>query len=497
MSLLNARAIQKSFGAVRALTHGSLDVEAGEVHVLIGSNGCGKSTLCKIIAGAVTADGGTIELDGQPIAFAGPRAAAEAGIGVFYQELSLVPQITVAENILLGIEPARGGFLDERRALAQAASQLDRFAGVGGGDLHLDARVATLRADQRQIVEICKILARDPRLIIFDEATSSLDSDQVNVFFELIRDLKSRAKGIIFISHRMDEIFAIGDRVTVMRNGESIATLELAQTDRAEILRHMIGREGLGAAAERGGGTQRDVVLSVIGLNGERLAGVDLQVRAGEILGLGGLHGQGQSSLLQTLFGAVPMTAGRIDVDGLPLHAGRPIAAMRRKIGYISGDRGRFGVLPSRPIFENVAIAELALAKSPIFSRKGLLDRLRSIVERLKLKFSGYSAGILELSGGNQQKVVIGRWLLTRPRVLLLDDPTKGIDVEAKRDFYAAIALLCAEGVAIVLYSSEDEELLANADRVLVFNGGHVVAELKGEHLNTSELYQAAYRMAA
>ena len=497
MILLNAQAIEKSFGAVRALTCGSLEVQPGEVHVLIGSNGCGKSTLCKIVAGAVVPDAGTLRFDGRTVAFARPRAAADAGIGVFYQELSLVPQITVAENIVLGIEPARGGFVDRAGERALAAGQLDRFAQVGGPDLHLDARVATLRADQRQIVEICKILVRDPKLIVFDEATSSLDADQVAVFFELIRSLKEQGKGIIFISHRMDEVFAIGDRVTVMRNGESVATLDLATTDRPEILRHMIGREGLGAAAGRGAARQDEVVLRVAGLTAGRLANVDLEVRAGEILGLGGLHGQGQSQLLRTLFGADPMSAGSIEVDGRRLQPSKPIAAMRRKIGYISGDRGRFGVLPTRSIFENVAIAELALARSPVFSQKRLVDRLGSIVRQLKLKFSGFGAGILELSGGNQQKVVIGRWLLTGPRLLLLDDPTKGIDVEAKRDFYTAIGDLCAQGVAIVLYSSEDEELLENADRVLVFNGGHIVAELAGEHLNTRELYEAAYRMAA
>ncbi len=498
MTLLQASGIRKHFGGVRALEDGRLELMPGEVHVLIGSNGCGKSTLCKIIAGAIAADEGRLQLDGRDVAFRSPHEAAAAGIGVFYQELSLVPQLTVAQNILLGREPSRGVFVDDRAQRQFAERALDRFGEVGGEGLKPDALVGDLPADQRQIVEILKILAQDARILIFDEATSSLDARQVAVFFGIIRQLKAEGRGIIFISHRMDEVFAIGDRVTVMRNGVSVATLPLAQTTRDEILRHMVGSamqadyrrpERPAAAGE--------IVLSVEGLATDRLAGVSLQLRRGEILGLGGLHGQGQSELLRALFGAVPIRDGAVALDGRRLTAYAPAAAIRRGIAYVSGDRGRHGVFAIRPVFENLVAASLTKQRRWLVGRAGFLARITPILERLKLRFSRLAAPVSELSGGNQQKVVIGRWLATGPALLLLDDPTKGIDVEAKHDLYRIMEELRAAGAGIMLYSSEDAELLGNADRVLVFNGGRIVRELAGAALTEFALYEAAYKARA
>jgi ribose transport system ATP-binding protein len=494
MLLLDADRIRKRFGGVVALENGRLQVAAGEVHVLIGSNGCGKSTLCKIVAGAVSPDAGELRIEGAPATFGSPAAATRAGIGMFYQELSLVPQLSVAENILLGREPRRAGaFVDDAAARAKVDALLARFGSASQG-IDADALVSDLPADQRQIVEILKLLAREPRLIIFDEATSSLDARQVEVFFELVRELKREGRGIVFISHRMDEIFAIGDRVTVMRNGSSVATLEIAATHRQQILAHMVGEERAAPVASRAR-TGSDCLMRVHSLVSDRVHEISFEVRAGEILGLGGLHGQGQSALLRTIFGAERMRAGRIEVRNRELVVRRPADAIRSGIAYVSGDRTRAGALANRPIFENLVLATLALQRSPLVDRARFVARVTPLLERLKVKFPGVDAPISELSGGNQQKVLIGRWLATAPVVLLLDDPTKGIDVAAKRDLFELIRELAAEGLGILLFSSEDEELLANADRVLVFNGGRISGELVGETLNAHALNRAAFRM--
>lgn len=497
--LLEADRLRKRFGGVNALVNGCFNVAAGEVHVLIGSNGCGKSTLCKIVAGAVAADAGDLRVAGEQATFNSPADAARAGVGMFYQELSLVPQLTVAENILLGLEPRRSrAFVDERVSRERVEALLQRF-GTAAQGITPQTPVSDLAADQRQIVEILKLLARNPKLVIFDEATSSLDARQVAVFFDLIRELKREGRGIIFISHRMDEIFAIGDRVTVMRNGESVATLDIAATSREEILAHMVGgaREAQVAVEPKARNAISTSLLRTEGLNTDRLHDVTLELRAGEVLGLGGLHGQGQSTLLRTIFGAQRRKSGSIILQDRDLHIRRPADAIRAGIAYVSGDRTRAGAFAIRTIFENLVIASLVRQRSPWVDRRGFIGTVTPILERLKLRFAGFDGPISELSGGNQQKVLIGRWLATAPRVLLLDDPTKGIDVEAKRDLYALIAALAAEGVGIVLFSSEDEELLANAQRVLVFNGGRISRELQGETLTAHDLYHAAYRMDA
>jgi ribose transport system ATP-binding protein len=497
MALLEAIAIRKRFGGVRAVERGDLELRPGEVHVLIGSNGCGKSTLCKVIAGVVAADGGSLKIDGAAVDFASPSEAVASRVGVFYQELSLVPTLSVAENILLGREPRRRGFVDAgaQRRLVEAA--LARFGDVAGSGLTPEALVGDLPADQRQIVEILKVLSQDARILIFDEATSSLDARQVEVFFRIVREAKGEGRGIIFISHRMDEVFAIGDRVTVMRNGESIATLPLAATDRDQLLHHMVGGE-MQADYQRPDRAEAagEVLLSLDGLTTGRLSDVSLQLRRGEILGLGGLHGQGQSELLRAVFGAVPLRGGSITLSGQALAPSGPAEAIRSGIAYVSGDRGRHGVLSLRPVFENLILASLARGGLRL-DRAGFLARVTPVLERLKLKFAGMGVPVSELSGGNQQKVVIGRWLATAPRLLLLDDPTKGIDVQSKHDLYRMMEELRAEGVGIILYSSEDAELLGNADRVLVFNGGRIVRELAGDALTEFSLYEAAYKARA
>jgi ribose transport system ATP-binding protein len=491
MPVLEASGVRKQFGGVIALAGAEFALEAGEVHALIGSNGCGKSTLCKIIAGSVAADAGRVALNGKPVAFASPREAAAAGIGVFYQELSLIPEMTVAQNIYLGREP-RDLAGPDRDALRAAAVRWRSSPRCWAAE-SIPGRVADLSADQSQIVEILKVLAANPRIIIFDEATAALDRNQVDAVFQRIHALKAEGRSVIFITHRMDEVFEIADRVTVMRNGTTVMTRPTADTGRDELVTAMVGEAIAGRSDRARHAPSEDVALEVEDLNSEKLFAISFKLRRGEILGLGGLHGQGQSELLRALFGATPIRTGTIRVGGQPLKPKGPRKAMRRSIAYISGDRARHGVMAIRPIFENLVVSLLARDRRLTVARRRLEGEIAPIIERLKLKFSSLEAAVSELSGGNQQKVVIGRWLATKPTVLLLDDPTKGIDIRTKDDLYATMDELCSQGVSIVLHSSDDEELLSVADRVLVFNGGRIVAELTGEERTRFALYSAAY----
>jgi ribose transport system ATP-binding protein len=402
--------------------------------------------------------------------------------------------MTVAENVFLGREPRTAtGWVDYVQLRERTRAALDAFRDVLGSGVDADTRVVDLSADQGQLVEFLKVLAAEPRVIILDEATAALDRNQVAAVFDRVRKLKAEGRAVIFITHRMDEVFDVADRVTVMRNGATVLTTPTAETSRDALVGAMVGEAIAGVARRRSHVPSSEPALEAQGLGTTRLDGVSLILRRGEILGLGGLHGQGQSELLRALFGAVPIRRGSVRIQGKPVAPGGPRATLRRSIAYVSGDRARFGVLAIRPIFENLVISLLARDRRLTVARAKLEGAIAPFVERLKLKFSSLRATVSELSGGNQQKVVIGRWLATRPSVLLLDDPTKGIDIQTKEDLYVTMDELCAQGVAILLHSSDDEELLAVADRVLVFNGGRVVAELSGEQRTRTALYHAAY----
>lgn len=500
MTELKIRGARKAYGATLALRRGDFDLHGGEVHVLIGSNGSGKSTLCKIVAGSVKPDAGEVVLNGTPVTIAGPQASRDLGIGIFYQELSLAGHRTVAENILLPTLPVRGGlFVDRAELKRRAEESIAAFASVVGEGFSADAPVEKLRADQRQLVEIMKTLATQAPVLIFDEPTSALDRVQVERFFEILRDLKKQGRAIVFISHRMDEIFSIGDRVTVIRDGETVATHAIAETDPSEVIREMVGTqdelaEHAAAPADRPHGDA--VALAVGGLSGDGFSDISFKVAAGEIVGFGGLHGQGQSAVLRAIFGAQSHREGNIAVKGKPCAAASPREAIARGIAYVSGDRGRDGVVHGRPILENVTPIHFLRNHLRLVRPSALKERAGGPLSALKTRFGRIEQPINALSGGNQQKVVIARWLIDRPDVLLLDDPTKGIDLQAKADLFALIRELAAEGMGIVLYSSEDAELLNNADRILVFNSGSVRRELKGEERTRFNLYEAAYEAA-
>ncbi len=493
MTALAARGLRKRYGGVVALDGADLTLGAGEVHALIGSNGCGKSTLCKILAGAASADAGELLLDGRAVTFAGPAQAAAAGVEMFYQELSLIPEMTVAENIHLGREPLTPFGLVDRRALrTRTLGEIAAFGPALGQGVDPDAPVSALSPDQRQIIEILKVLGKQARIIIFDEATAALDRDQVRVVFERLAQLKAAGQSIIFISHRIDEVFAVADRITVMRNGRTVMSCATAEATREAVVGAMVG-EVRSVSANVRHRPASETALSVAGLAAGKLAGISLSLRRGEIVGLGGLHGQGQSDFLRALYGVMPIRAGVVELGGKRLDARGPLAAMRRSIAYVSGERARYGILAIRPVFENLVLALLARDRHMAVARRRLESALGAIISGLALKFSSLDAPASELSGGNQQKLVIGRMLATRPTILLLDDPTKGIDLGTKADLYGIMDDLCTQGVSILLYSSDDEELLTISDRVLVFNGGRIVAELAGEDRTELALYRAAY----
>lgn len=496
--VLEASNITKRFGAVQALAKGDLTLEKGEIHALLGANGSGKSTLSKAIAGTIARDGGTLRWEGRDLNPKSPREAEALGIGLFYQELSLIPQLSVADNIFLGHErKGAGGFLDGKTLQRDTEALLARFAAVAGEGFSHDATVSRLSPDQRQIVEILKVLSRKPRLIIFDESTAALDRRQVDVFFEILRELKAEGVTSIFISHRMDEIFAICDRITVMRNGATVASFSTAGTTREAVVHAMVGEVTINERVARVVPSNSQSRLEVTNLTSRRLQDVSFALRPGEILGLGGLQGQGQSAVLRGLFGADALSGGSVMLDGKAITVRKPADAIRSGLAYVSGDRGRDAAYHGRSIFENIASASLVKERRFFVWPNNLKQRFTDAAAALNTKYAGLEAPIGSLSGGNQQKIFIARWLATNSPVLLLDDPTKGIDLAAKADFFALVRGLADQGVGIIFYASEDAELLSLCDRILVFNSGSVAAELSGETLTAFHLTNAAYGKAA
>src|SRR5688500_13242277 len=495
---LDAEGVQKRFGAVVALRDGRIRLAEGEVHALLGANGCGKSTLCKIIAGTVRKDAGAIRVGGGETEIRRPREAEALGIALFYQELSLIPQLSLEDNLFLGHELRGAGGFADRRALRRRAEELiGIFAGVAGEGFTPNAPVWGLSPDQRQLTEVLKVLARRPKIMILDEPTAALDRASVEVFFALLRRLKGQGVSSILISHRLDEVFEIADRITVMRNGATVAELETAATTQDEVVRHMVG-DALKAAGRRAAAPMRgEPLLAAHGVSGERVREATMALAPGEIVGLGGLQGQGQSSLLRGLFGAPPFRAGWIDVAGERVTIAGPNEAVRRGLAYVSGDRGRDSALHGRSIFENLIAATVVRERLRLVKPRPLKERARAVAAALNTKFGGLDDPIGTLSGGNQQKVFIGRWLALEPRIFLLDDPTKGIDLAAKADLFALMREMADRGAAILFYSTESLELIENCDRVLVMNSGRITAELKGDTLDDFHLYRAAYGESA
>lgn len=507
MPLLEMTGVYKRYGGVRALVDASLHVERAQVHGLLGPNGSGKSTLNKVLTGTVQPDSAHIRIDGDDVLIHRPLDAYRHRIAAVYQQLSLIPQLTVAQNLQLGTEPTRGGVIDNKRGRDRAAAALEPFLPGLEGGVGLDTEVSRLSPSSRQLVEIAKAIGRAPRLLVLDEATASLRRDQVELLFEQIHHLTADGVSVIFVSHRLEEIMTICTHATILRNGHTVAEVAMADTSQEDLVRLMVGeqqaRERVSAAADSTpappSATDDVVVLQVRDVTGPGLDGVSLQLHAGEVLGLGGLQGQGQSALLHSLFGDGGAVAERMEVAGQARALRSPRAAIAAGIALVPGDRASQGLMMKRPIIENLAIVSLPQrVKAGMFvSMRGEQRTAQAEVDRLRIKIGDLADQVSSLSGGNQQKVVIGKWLLDDPAVVLLDDPTKGVDIGAKAEIYQIIRELTAKGVGVILNSSDDEELLELCDRVLVMYEGRIVDRLEGAEITKDSLVASALRVGA
>jgi ABC-type sugar transport system ATPase subunit len=472
-ALLSASSITKSFEGVSALRHVSFELHAGEVHAIVGENGAGKSTLIKIMTGAERPDAGHLTVAGRDVPHMTPALARALGIAAIYQQPSLFPDLSVAENVALTLET--GGIWrrvrwSERRR--RARSLLEEI-----GSTVDPARLAgSLSMPEQQLVEIAKAVGTDAKVVIMDEPTASLMDDEVERLFAVIRQLRAQGCGIIYISHRLEEVFALSDRITVLRDGETIATHATEIFDRPGLIQTMVGRT-LKETKPRQAVATGDVALELRHLSNRELglSDVSLSVQCGEVLGIAGLVGSGRTELAETLFGLVPSDGGEVLVRGVPVRIGSPLEAIHLRIGYVPEDRRRHGVMLEMSIAENTSLASLDAVSS-----RGLIDRAaerrlaESHVERLRIKAPSVSTDVGALSGGNQQKVALARWLSIQPDVLILDEPTQGVDVGAKAEIHALIHELAERGLAILMISSDLPEVLSMSDRIAIMHAGTV-----------------------
>lgn len=494
--MLETEVITKSFGGVHALRGVDFRLRGGEIHALVGENGAGKSTLIKVLTGVHSPDSGTVRFAGEPVAFARPADAQRAGISTIYQEVNLVPLLSVARNIFLGREPRnRFGLIDLARMNREAAALVESL----GIEIDVRADLGRLGLGVQQMVALARAMSVDARVVIMDEPTSSLEAKEVATLFGVARTLRDRGVGLVFVSHRLDELWELCDRVTILRDGRQVHTGAMADLDRLTLIAHMLGRDL--EEVRRGGATDfgethrqdREPVLVAAGIEVRgKLQDVGLAVRPGEVVGLGGLLGSGRTETVQAVYGALPRQAGTVRIEGSPVRTNSVGHALRAGIALLSEDRKAEGIIPELSVRDNIALAVL-----PRFSRLGLVSESRidalvaTFMARLHIKASSPAQPVRELSGGNQQKVLIARWLCTEPKVFLLDEPTRGIDVGAKSEVQSLIDELAEQGLAVVLISSEMDELVEGADRVVVLRDGAVTRELSGEQRTSAALLAA------
>lgn len=490
--LLSMKGIDKSFSGVKVLTAATLDIEPGEVMALVGQNGAGKSTLIKILTGAYARDAGEVVFQGQPVEFHSTAESQAGGIATIYQEINLAPHRSVAENIFLAREPRKFGLLDRRRMRAEARSVLKRF----NLDIDVDRPLEDFGAATRQMVAIARGVTQNARLVIMDEPTSSLDEREVAVLFDTVRTLKRDGVATLFISHRLDELYAICDRVTIMRDGRTVAVSPMKEISKIALVRTMLGKELTAFTA-----TAHDKDMQATGpalvkadhlASGVRVRDVSLSIGRGEIAGLAGLLGSGRTETARLIYAADRRDGGTVEMDGVETHFAEPADAIAAGIGFVSEDRKVEGIVPEMSVRENLTLALL-----PKLVRNGIVDRAeqQAVVERyikaLGIKCSSPEQPIRELSGGNQQKVLLARWLCMNPKLLIVDEPTRGIDVGAKAEILRLLRSLADEGLSVLMISSELEELIAAADRVTVLSDGRSVEVLHAPELDEHRLMAA------
>ncbi|WP_051939879.1 sugar ABC transporter ATP-binding protein [Phaeacidiphilus oryzae] len=495
--VLEVAGVSKAFAGVQALSEVDFTLLPGEVHALIGENGAGKSTLIKVVTGVHQPDSGTVRLAGEERRFGNPLEAQAAGLSTIYQEVNLVPLMSVARNLYLGREPRRLGLIDTRRMNRDAAEALARY----GVEVDVTRPLRTLGLGAQQMVALARAVQIDARVVIMDEPTSSLEPREVETLFSVIRELKRQSIAVVYVSHRLDELYAVCDRVTVMRDGRVVHTGEMAGLERLRLISLMLGREMSTVRSE--GSTAFDSdrhhakdgvpALRAEGLTvRHRLDGVSFEIHPGEVVGLGGLLGAGRSETAKAVVGALPAESGEVEVGGKPLRRRSPAAAIRAGVVMLPEDRKVEGIIPSLSVRENISLAAL-----PRLSRAGLVSRAKQdevvdfFMKRLRIKASSPDQPVRDLSGGNQQKVMLARWLCLSPKVLLLDEPTRGIDVGAKAEVQGLIDELAADGLGVLLISSDLEELIEGADRVVVLKDGRVVGGLDGDQVSEEGLLAA------
>jgi ribose transport system ATP-binding protein len=487
-ALLEMRSITKRFPGVVALDGVDFELERGEVHVLLGENGAGKSTLVKMLAGAYRPDEGEILLDGEAASISSATDAQKLGISTIYQEFNLVPQFTVAENIFLGRQPRRFGFVDRRKMREEARKLLNKIKVL----VDPDALVSNLGVAQRQMVEIAKALSLNARILIMDEPTASLSGQEVERLFEIVRGLKEEEVAMIFISHHLEEVSEIGDRVTVLRDGKVVDRVP-ASTKHSELVRMMVGRS-VEAQFPRRRPEVGEVLLEVKNLSREGvLEDVSFSLRAGEVVGVAGIVGAGRTELARAIFGADPGDAGEVWVEGRRMERGDPREAKHRGMGFVTEDRQGQGIVPPLSVAENLGLASLERnTHVGLVSRREQRKQARKMIEDLNIRTPGPEQEIRFLSGGNQQKAVIGKWLLADSKVLIMDEPTRGIDVGAKVEIYELMNELTENGAGILMISSDLPEVLGMSDRILVMSGGRITGELSVEEANGENVMELA-----
>jgi ribose transport system ATP-binding protein len=471
--VLSAVDVRKQFFGVEVLHGVSLDLVPGTVHGLVGENGAGKSTLMKVIAGVHRRDGGDVRLDGESVDFGHPVEAARAGVATVFQEFNLLADRTVAQNVFLGREPRRLGIVDTA-AMRRATRELHADLGIAG--ISPDATVGGLTVAEQQIVEIVKALSIDARVISMDEPTAALADHEVAILYRVIRRLRDRGVAILYVSHRLKEIFDLCDTITVMKDGALVSSGPAAELDQPTLVRRMVGRPISAYFPDPEPGTEvGDPLVSVRGGGNAQLEGVDLELRAGEVVGISGLQGSGRTELVEAIFGAAPFTRGELRIAGAAATIRRPRQAVRRGIALVTEDRKRTGLALHQSILDNALLAIRSVFPGRTRAKRA---EIPGIFTALELVSRGPGQEVQALSGGNQQKVVLAKWLATAPRVVLLDEPTRGIDVGAKIAVYRLIRQLAQRGVAILFVSSELPEVIGMADRILVMRDGRIAGEL-------------------
>ena len=487
---IEMKGIDKSFGTNQVLKNAGFLLKDGEVHALMGENGAGKSTLMKILTGVYTRDAGTVLVDGKEVVYKNPQEAEKAGIVFIYQELNVLFDLTVEENLFMGKELTKGFGICDKKAMRKKAQEIMDRMGV---NIPVTAQMSDLSVGQQQMVEICKALMVDAKVLIMDEPTAALTQSETEVLFEVIKSLRAKGVSIVYISHRMEEIFELCDRITVLRDGSYIDTKYIKDINMDDIVQMMIGR----TIGERF--PKRDVqmgkeVIRVEGLtSGKLFKNVNFSVRAGEVLGVSGLMGAGRTEIMQAIFGNIPVESGKIYIDGKEVTIKNPRQAIAAGIGFITEDRKTEGLLLEKSIAENIEIVNLnKVSKNSVISMAKQKALVKKGIEEFLIKCFGPDHECNNLSGGNQQKVVLAKWIYTDPKILILDEPTRGVDIGAKKEIYSVINDLAAKGVAVIMVSSELPEVLGMSDRIMVVHEGKVTGIVEASEVDQAKVMTLA-----